>query len=485
MESLVDKMSARDARTSSEQSISDSARLSAKYMEVTEAIAVLQREQSHWQSRLRELSTGESTGISPTRDINELNKELLSLYVQKESLQNELADLQTQITDLTGKKKKLEESVDFLAETSVHLRSSIATLTAKRSEIENTLDRVRAELSEVSKQLQERTKQVEELRSVVGTYKAKVQESSEYIQTNEKYSAKHAMKTLLTIKDAHAGAIVGVQFGRGYNSIVTIGEDKRVFQWGLPALNEIKMCPLGGLPNAFKVHKELGFASIAGRDRMLRVLNLELGKMIVEHQSHNEECTDVMWLSKNQIVTSSKDRTVKLFDLNSNTVVSTILVMTAVNSLCETNSPEVIAAGCYTGIRLVDKRTGKIEGNIAKVHGNKQITCIIPSTSKDNVYTIGTDGQVCQTDLRAAVKVHQWKHEELVVSNSLTKISIDPMGGYLAAGSENGSVLLFDIHEYEKPPVVMKQHSSAVLSSAFAANMLVTADKEGKLAFWV
>ena len=485
MDALADNLSARDRRSSSDQTISDSARLSAKYMEVTDAIARLQRDQSRWQGRLRELNDGTGTPNARAPDVNELNKELVALYGRKDALQNELSSLEAAIKDITAKKAKMEKDVDLLAETTGQLRESVVSLTAQRSELENTLDRVKKELAEASKQFMERTEQVEDLRSVVGSYKQRMQESAQYIQEAEKYATKHAMTSLLTTKNAHAGAIVDVAFGRSYGSLVTVGEDKKLFQWGLPGLNEIRMCQIGALPNALKVHNELGYACIAGRDRMMRIVNLELGKMLIEHKSHTQECTDVMWLSKNQVISASKDRTMKLFEVNRNEVVSTIMAMTAVNSICETSSPGVIAAGCFTGIRLFDTRTGKLEMQVNKVHGTKQITCIIPSTSKDSVYTIGTDGKVCETDLKAAVRVHQWGHDDLVVNNMLTKISVDPMGGYLAAGSDNGSVLLFDLYEHEKAPIVLKQHQAAVLSSVFAANMLVTVDKDHKMMFWV
>jgi WD40 repeat protein len=132
---------------------------------------------------------------------------------------------------------------------------------------------------------------------------------------------------------------------------------------------------------------------------------------------------------------------------------------------------------------LLDLREKHQIKNIEKVHPSKQISCVLTRGDEDLVYSIGMDSRITETSLKMHARVTQFTHSELVVRNPLTRIAIDPTGGHLAAGSQNGTVLLFGLIQPGEPKV-LKHHTAPVCNLAFAANMLVTGDKNGSLSFW-
>ena len=116
----------------------------------------------------------------------------------------------------------------------------------------------------------------------------------------------------------------------------------------------------------------------------------------------------------------------------------TIDMNTSVFSLCKVSDAGVFAAASGDGgLRLIDTRLEKRAERIREIH-NRPTTCVIPSASHESLFSLGLDGKICETDVRGrAAKVHEWGHPDLVVKYPMARIAIDPMGGFIAAGSEN------------------------------------------------
>ena len=480
--SIAEGLDARDARAHSSVVVNDLTALTSKFLEASKRHSDLKREQTQHEARIRDLT--ENGSLNPANgDVNSLNKELLEMYQRKDNLTAEIADLNATISQITQQKEKIErEFGEVEAETKRH-HDSFESLTEQSKELQSKKVRVEQELDAVTQQFLEQTTKMEDLKLTVKSHSDNITKCLAFIRENERFATHRALKNLITTKDVHTKGILGVKFGRCYESILTIGDDKKLCQWGLPALNELASFPVMAVPNSFTANKENGSIAVAGEDGMLRVLNMETGRIVISNKNHTAAATDVLWMSNIQVVSSSMDRVLKLFDVNRNTVVQTVGAYMTVASLCDTATQQVIAAGCLNQVRLYDMRTNKAVLSVEKVHG-KQVTCIVPSTSKDSIFSLGLDGKVCESDIRKGAVVRRWESPELIVKYPLARFSIDPTGGYCAVGSENGSVLLFDMQSEKKPPIILKEHRAPVLCSAFAANMLVTGDKEHKLAFW-
>jgi len=302
-----------------------------------------------------------------------------------------------------------------------------------------TEDSLTNELNEINKQIAARDDEIRKLCNTVDTYNSQIQESADFIKEAESKNTHRPLNRFLMKVDSHSGSIRGVCFGGKYNSFWTLGDDKKLIQHSLPQLREITTIYTISPPNSFRLCNDADFACVCGSDRSFRVLDTLSGRNIAESSTHNDESMDCQWISKNQILTASKDRTMKIFDLSRNSVSNTISVFSGVNSICRTESPSVFAAGCSDySIKLVDTRTQKMALKIEKVHG-RQVTCVIPSPMKDIVYSLGMDGTICATNLKNPVpKMFSITHPKLEVKVPYHKFDISPDGGYLGVGSKNG-----------------------------------------------
>jgi hypothetical protein len=104
------------------------------------------------------------------------------------------------------------------------------------------------------------------------------------------------------------------------------------------------------------------------------------------------------------------------------------------------------------------------------------------------IYSVGLDNTVGVTNCVAGKRVKQFTHPELNVNCQMARISVDPMGGFVAVGSSNGAVVVFSLlgggEEEEEKVRVLRFHKGAVTATACAANMIVAGDQQGCVSFW-
>ncbi|OHT00110.1 hypothetical protein TRFO_08090 [Tritrichomonas foetus] len=461
--------------------LDDATALSDYYVKLKNDVVQLTQKNNELTDRLEALKAGGV--VSSEVDVNQLKQQVIDLYREKDEKNKNIDQLKEQIQKYEGKKASLEQDFQALQDENAHLNKTVAELGEKRTDLELKLDRLNKELDETTEQFQKRTIEVEQLRNANDEYRKKIKESTNFIREAEKNNAVHPLTQFILKTDAHAGAITGIQYGQDYDSFYTVGDDKKLIQWALPSVTEKQNITLASIPNSLRITHDFLRAALPCKDHKIYLFDLTTGRSLTTLSSHNDECSDCQWISKNQLISASKDRTVKIFDINKGSCMSTISTITAVYSICATNSPTVFAVGCNDGaIKLVDTREKKIIAKIEKIH-SKQITSLIPSTAKDRIYSLGMDGCVCETSIDGRVRIRQLSHPSLVVKNHFAKLSASPCGGFVAAGSDDGTVLLFDMNQ-ENKVYENKHHNKPVLCSAFAVNMLITADTNHTLAYW-
>jgi WD40 repeat protein len=267
--------------------------------------------------------------------------------------------------------------------------------------------------------------------------------------------------------------------------VIAVGANKKYFQFGLPGMNELACYPAGsGVPNALRVHEEAKLVALPGSDKLVRLLHIDTGRIVAELRGHADFCTDCVWKSRNQLLSGSKDRTVKLFDVNRGVATNTINTISPVFSLCETASTDIFVGGCLDGsLRMIDVRTKSITTKINNVHPAKQVSCVITAKEKDFMYSLGLDSNISISSVAQGARVRQLAHPELIVKNQFARIAIDPLAGFIAAGSDKGTIVLFDLtHDVE--PKVLVQHTAPVCALAYAANLLIAGDQKGTVSLW-
>jgi WD40 repeat protein len=218
-------------------------------------------------------------------------------------------------------------------------------------------------------------------------------------------------------------------------------------------------------------------------DNSVKIVALGPERVVAEPGAHADACTDCHWASPNQLLTSARDRSVKVWDANMNRIVATIPAFSPVSLLCETGNPRLFAAACADGgIRIVDLREKGIVQTLDKLH-KRPLTCVRYAPTEDMLYSMGLDAAIAATCLTGGARVRQLAHPELAVSEPTARFAIDPMGGFLAAGSASGAVVVLNLLG-DGDARVLSHHKCPVLAIACAANLVVAADQKGNLSFW-
>ncbi|KAH0789552.1 autophagy-related protein 16-1 isoform X2 [Histomonas meleagridis] len=483
-EAILKQLHDRDIKQQGTETMHDAVILSNELQKILKEIDSMEKNKINVSQEIQSL---ESKGICffDEMDPSKLNEQLVNLYRNKNELDNQNNEYRKLIQTLTEKEGELRSTITEQEELEKTLTISIQSKQENRVMLEQKHDEIMQEIAEVNKQISARSQDIETSKTSISEYKRRIQCSLNYIQQAEETSTHHLMATFMTSISAHTKPITGVSFSNDFKSILTVGEDAKVIQWELPSLGEGSSTTLRGVSNGIRIGTgDSTLACLPGADRVVRIIDLSTWRTAAELSSHTDQCTDAQWMSKNQLITSSKDRTIKLFDLTKNCCTVTIMTISAVFSLCPTNSPSVYAAACFDGsIRLIDTRIKKVCQQIKGVH-KKTTACVLINPTKTSLYSIGLDSEICETSLSAASPIRRMTSPELTVKSPMTKISMDPFGGFIAAGSNNGSVLLFDITQNSPKPVILKHHKAAVTCSAFAGNLLVTADRDHIIAFW-
>ena len=482
MDSILSLLIERDKKFAVTQEF-DAIKISTKYLDLKRDINFLELSKSEFETKFNSLqSNGQLTPSS--MDISDLNAQLVDLYRTKDNLQNENKKIQKHIEDLREEKLKAIAESEDLKKNQKGMDEELLQLGQNRSNVEQKIDTISREISAISEQYQLMQIQTNQLKEALEIYQTKIQESAQFIQEAEKSSPHCPMQKFLTKINAHSSGINAIAFGPGYESVVTVGEDKKLIQWSLPKLTEMLNISTKSICNSIRYQPQSNYMCLSCQDKAIRILDMSTGRFISELTNHTDQCTDSYWISKNQLLSASKDRTVKLFDLTKNAVSSTIMAISAVYGICGTNQPTVFAAACFDGhIRLIDTRMKNVAQKIEKVH-SRPICSICSSINGYSLYSLGLDGCVCETSLQNMTRIRQMSDPHLEVKSPTTNMAISIDGGYVCAPSNKGCVCLFDLLS-DSPPIINKTGNSSVNCAAYAGNMLVTGDKDHTMSFWV
>ena len=483
MKEILTQLEERDLKINNNLFNIDSIILSKKILDITNEIKNLINKKELLTSKFSKIENG-NISIDSEYDITKLNAELVDLYREKETISNQLQHQQNEITKYQEIKNKTLKEIEKIKVSQKELEELNINLSLERTNFELKLDNIQLELSTLNKKYEDINSQTNVLKKSIEEYSSKILESTKFIKETEKSCPNTTLNRFHSKIDLHTSQINGILFGPKYESVITIGEDKKLIQLGLPNLNEILNVPTRVSVLGFSLHEESGHVSLSCSDKALRVLDLSTGRIKTELINHTDCATDSIWISRNQILSASKDRTIKIFDLTRNAVSSTIMATSAVFSLCQTDQPAVYAGACSDGsIRIFDTRTKKVANKIEKIH-SKQLTSVVSSPNGEIIYSLGLDGCICETSMKTGSRLKIRKEDSLEIKNPLSKLSINQLGSFLCVPSFNSKAYLFDLLK-DSPPIILQHEKGEVLCSTFASNLLITVDTTHNLYFWI
>jgi autophagy-related protein 16 len=149
--------------------------------------------------------------------------------------------------------------------------------------------------------------------------------------------------------------------------------------------------------------------------------------------------------SASRVVTGSHDRTIKIWDLSKGYCAKTMFCMSSCNDVALLGGGTVLASAHVDKcLRLWDLASGTNFSVLDNVHEG-QITCVAASIDGKLVLTSGRDNVLLLINPNTKEKVRTLQHPEYRNGLNWSRCCFSPDGKYVAAGSVNGSVFVWNL----------------------------------------
>ncbi|XP_030259492.1 ATG16 autophagy related 16-like 2 isoform X3 [Sparus aurata] len=287
--------------------------------------------------------------------------------------------------------------------------------------------------------------------------------------------------------EAHEQGINAVRFSSSSDLLATGGTDRVIKLWEVRAGSLTHRATLEGStegvtcidfnPTGLKI-----LAASYDKSALLWQRDESVPKLTLT--GHSRKVTAARFSSlPHQVVTGSADRTIRLWDLHRAACVQVADVPSYCSDLvCSENS---IISGHYDcKIRVWDTRT---------------VSCVqeLPAQGKVTSLDISSDHRqllsCCRDDCLQLVDLRRWSNDRMCFraegfkcGSDSTKAVISPDGCFLAAGSADGAVYIWNFSTGKLETRLPDQHSSSIsaVSWSLSGEHVVSVDKRGLAVLW-
>lgn len=291
----------------------------------------------------------------------------------------------------------------------------------------------------------------------------------------------------LQVLDAHEQGINAVKFSSGSDLLATGGTDRVIKLWDVRAGSLTHRATLDGSTEGitcieFDPMRLRILAASYDKSALLWRLDDSVPKLTLT--GHSRKVTAARFsASPHQVVTGSADRTIRLWDLHRAACVQVVEVASYCSDLvCSENS--IISGHFDSKIRVWDTRA---------------VSCVqeLPAQGKVTSLDLSTDHRqllsCCRDDCLQLVDLRRWSNgrmcfraEGFKCGSDSTKAVISPDSCFLAAGSADGTVYIWNVSTGNLETQLPDKHSSSVtaVSWSLSGEYIVSVDKSRRAVLW-
>ncbi|XP_051253906.1 protein Atg16l2 isoform X2 [Dicentrarchus labrax] len=289
------------------------------------------------------------------------------------------------------------------------------------------------------------------------------------------------------VLEAHEQGINAVRFSSSSDLLATGGTDRVIKLWEVRAGSLTHRATLEGSTEGITCIEfdPMGRRILAASyDKSALLWRLEDSVPKLTLTGHSRKVTAARFSSlSHQVVTGSADRTIRLWDLQRAACVQVVEVASYCSDLvCSENC---IMSGHYDcKIRVWDTRT---------------VSCVqeLPAQGKVTSLDISSDHRkllsCCRDDCLQLVDLRRWSNDRMCFreegfkcGSDSTKAVISPDGCYLAAGSADGAVYIWNVSTGNLETRLPDKHSSSIsaVSWSLSGEYVVSVDKSRLAVLW-
>uniref|UniRef100_A0A4W3HZA8 ATG16 autophagy related 16-like 1 (S. cerevisiae) n=1 Tax=Callorhinchus milii TaxID=7868 RepID=A0A4W3HZA8_CALMI len=287
-------------------------------------------------------------------------------------------------------------------------------------------------------------------------------------------------------QDAHDGEVNSVKFSPASRVVVTGGTDRKVKLWEV----SLGKCELkGSLTGSNAGITSLEFDSTgayllaASNDFASRIWTVDDSRLRHTLTGHSGKVLSAKFLLDNaRIVSGSHDRTLKLWDLSRKICIKTVFAGSSCNDIVCTD--QCVMSGHFDKkIRFWDIRTESI---VREMELQGRVTSLDLSPERSELLTCSRDDLLKIIDLRTNVIRQTFSTQGFKCGSDWTRVTFSPDGKFVAAGSSDGVLYIWNVESGKVERSLGKHHSSSINAVAWSPSgeFVISADKGNRAVLW-
>lgn len=220
-------------------------------------------------------------------------------------------------------------------------------------------------------------------------------------------------------------------------------------------------------------------------DRSCKIWSIDSMALTETLTGHQDRVQAVKFNNFNskQIITGSKDRYIKLWDIANGICLKDIYTGSICTSLVIDDHQCVVSGHWDKRIRLWDLRSETVENEL-ELSG--KITGISLAKDDRTIVACLRDNCLCVTDIRKFDSRITLKADGFVVPFDWSSPCISPDSNYVAAGSQNGSIIIWDVNKKNKHSI-LNGHRFPVIGCLWndSGHGICSWDSKKNLLYWI
>ncbi|XP_041795992.1 autophagy-related protein 16-1 isoform X3 [Chelmon rostratus] len=292
--------------------------------------------------------------------------------------------------------------------------------------------------------------------------------------------------TALHVFDAHDGEVNAVRFSPGSRLLATGGMDRRVKLWEVIA----GRCePKGALTGSNAGITSIEFDSAgsyllaASNDFASRIWTVDDYRLRHTLTGHSGKVLSARFLLDNaRIVSGSYDRTLKLWDLRSKVCMKTVFAGSSCNDIVCTE--QCVMSGHFDKkVRFWDIRAESI---VRELELLGRVTSLDLNHDRTELLTCSRDDLVKIIDLRTNAVRQTFNAQGFKCGADWTRVTFSPDGSYVAGGSADGALYVWNVLTGKVDRTLDRNHNSAINSVSWSPSgaYVASVEKGSKAILW-
>ncbi|CAJ1066422.1 autophagy-related protein 16-1 isoform X2 [Xyrichtys novacula] len=292
--------------------------------------------------------------------------------------------------------------------------------------------------------------------------------------------------TALHVFDAHDGEVNAVRFSPGSRLLATGGMDRRVKLWEVIAGRcESKGALTGSNAGITSIEFDSAgsYLLAASNDFASRIWTVDDYRLRHTLTGHSGKVLSARFLLDNaRIVSGSYDRTLKLWDLRSKVCMKTVFAGSSCNDIVCTE--QCVMSGHFDKkVRFWDIRSESI---VRELELQGRVTSLDLNHDRSELLTCSRDDLIKIIDLRTNAVRQTFSAQGFKCGADWTRVIFSPDGSYVAGGSADGTLYVWNILTGKVDRTLDQNHNSAINAVSWSPSgaFVVSVEKGSRAILW-